>query len=93
MDTKRILKKTGINDNTLGWAHAYIKRFPNKETTKNTTTKNDSPILPINSLESKLAKKLKSKVKIKFKNNSGSIIIHYNSLKILKNLVRQIIDK
>ena len=34
MDTKRILKKTGINDNTLGWAHAYIKRFPNKETTK-----------------------------------------------------------
>ena len=34
METKRILKKTGINDNTLGWAHAYVKRFPNKETTK-----------------------------------------------------------
>ena len=34
MDTKRILRKTGINDNTLGWAHAYVKRFPNKETTK-----------------------------------------------------------
>ena len=65
----------------------------NKETKKNITTKNNSPGILLDSFENKLAKKLKSKVKIKFKNNSGSIIIHYNSLKNLKNLVRQIIDK
>ncbi len=29
-----VLKKTHITDYTLGWAHAYVKRFPNNDTTK-----------------------------------------------------------
>ena len=65
----------------------------NKDNIKKPPTENDSSNTLIDSFEHKLSNKLKSKVKIKFKNNSGSIIIRYSGLKNLKKLINQIIDK
>ena len=65
----------------------------NKDNNKKPIAKQTIPDNMIASFENKLSKKLKSPVHIKSNNDSGSIIIKYNGLKKLKNLINQIIDK